>query len=51
MELMLAGFLLTALAAIATPGPTVLLALGNGARGGMRGAVPGSWARPCRTSC
>ncbi|MCE8538534.1 LysE family translocator [Ruegeria pomeroyi] len=41
MDLMLAGFLLTALAAIATPGPTVLLALGNGARGGMRGAVPG----------
>ncbi|MCE8507136.1 LysE family translocator [Ruegeria pomeroyi] len=41
MELMLVGFVLTALAAIATPGPTVLLALGNGARGGMRGAVPG----------
>ena len=41
MELMLVGFVLTAFAAIATPGPTVLLALGNGARGGMRGAVPG----------
>ena len=30
-----------ALAAIATPGPTTLLALQNGAQGGMRAALPG----------
>jgi threonine/homoserine/homoserine lactone efflux protein len=30
-----------ALAAIATPGPTVLLALSNGSRRGVRGALPG----------
>ncbi len=34
-------FSLVALAAIATPGPTVLLALANGSRHGVRGAVPG----------
>jgi threonine/homoserine/homoserine lactone efflux protein len=34
-------FTLVALAAIATPGPTVLLALSNGSRHGLRGALPG----------
>jgi threonine/homoserine/homoserine lactone efflux protein len=34
-------FSIVALAAIATPGPTVLLALSNGSRRGVRGALPG----------
>ncbi|MDQ0026537.1 threonine/homoserine/homoserine lactone efflux protein [Variovorax paradoxus] len=34
-------FSIVALAAIATPGPTVLLALSNGSRRGVRGAMPG----------
>lgn len=34
-------FSIVALAAIATPGPTVLLALSNGSRHGVRGALPG----------
>jgi threonine/homoserine/homoserine lactone efflux protein len=34
-------FALVALIAIATPGPTVLLALSNGSRRGVRGALPG----------
>jgi threonine/homoserine/homoserine lactone efflux protein len=34
-------FCIVALAAIATPGPTVLLALSNGSRRGVRGALPG----------
>ena len=34
-------FSVVALAAIATPGPTVLLALSNGSRHGVRGALPG----------
>lgn len=34
-------FSMVALAAIATPGPTVLLALANGSRYGLRRAVPG----------
>ncbi|MEJ8850717.1 LysE family translocator [Variovorax rhizosphaerae] len=34
-------FTVVALAAIATPGPTVLLALSNGSRYGVRGALPG----------
>jgi threonine/homoserine/homoserine lactone efflux protein len=34
-------FSIVALAAIATPGPTVLLALSNGTRYGVRGALPG----------
>ncbi len=34
-------FSIVALAAIATPGPTVLLALNNGTRHGVRGALPG----------
>ena len=34
-------FSMVALAAIATPGPTVLLALSNGSRHGLRGALPG----------
>jgi threonine/homoserine/homoserine lactone efflux protein len=37
----LALFALVALATIATPGPTVLLAFSNGARLGVRRAVPG----------
>ncbi len=37
----LALFSLVALATIATPGPTVLLALSNGARLGVRRALPG----------
>jgi threonine/homoserine/homoserine lactone efflux protein len=37
----LALFSLVALATIATPGPTVLLALSNGARMGVRRAIPG----------
>jgi threonine/homoserine/homoserine lactone efflux protein len=37
----LLAFALVALIAIATPGPTVLLALGNGARLGMRRSIPG----------
>ena len=34
-------FATVALVAIATPGPTVLLALNNGARWGVRAALPG----------
>ena len=34
-------FALVALIAIATPGPTVLLALANGSRFGVRRALPG----------
>jgi threonine/homoserine/homoserine lactone efflux protein len=34
-------FSMVALATIATPGPTVLLALSNGSRHGLRGALPG----------
>ena len=34
-------FSLVALVAIATPGPTVLLALSNGSRYGVRRALPG----------
>ncbi len=34
-------FSIVALTAIATPGPTVLLALSNGSRRGVRGALPG----------
>lgn len=34
-------FALAALVTVATPGPTVLLALSNGARQGLRGAAPG----------
>lgn len=34
-------FSIVALAAIATPGPTVLLALSNGSRRGVHGALPG----------
>jgi threonine/homoserine/homoserine lactone efflux protein len=37
----LALFALAAAITVATPGPTVLLALANGARGGLRGAAPG----------
>jgi threonine/homoserine/homoserine lactone efflux protein len=37
----LLAFALVALIAIATPGPTVLLALANGTRFGLRRAVPG----------
>ncbi|HSW08730.1 LysE family translocator [Aquabacterium sp.] len=37
----LIAFSLVALVAIATPGPTVLLALANGSRIGLRRAVPG----------
>lgn len=37
----LIGFSLVALIAIATPGPTVLLALANGTRFGLRRSVPG----------
>src|SRR5688500_13226688 len=37
----LLAFTLVALIAIATPGPTVLLALANGSRFGLRRAVPG----------
>lgn len=37
----LALFSLVALATIATPGPTVLLALSNGARMGVRRSIPG----------
>lgn len=36
-------FSLVALVAIATPGPTVLLALANGSRYGVRRALPGMW--------
>lgn len=34
-------FALAALVTVATPGPTVLLALSNGSRHGLRGAAPG----------
>ena len=37
----LLAFAVVALIAIATPGPTVLLALANGSRFGLRRAVPG----------
>jgi threonine/homoserine/homoserine lactone efflux protein len=37
----LIAFCIVALVAIATPGPTVLLALANGSRFGMRRSVPG----------
>jgi threonine/homoserine/homoserine lactone efflux protein len=37
----LAAFFIVALIAIATPGPTVLLALSNGSRLGMRRSLPG----------
>jgi threonine/homoserine/homoserine lactone efflux protein len=37
----LIAFSLVALVAIATPGPTVLLALANGSRFGMRRSIPG----------
>ena len=36
-------FAMVALVAIATPGPTVLLALTNGSRVGLRRSVPGMW--------
>jgi len=41
--LTLLAFSLVALVAIATPGPTVLLALANGSRLGVRRALPGLW--------
>lgn len=41
--LTLMAFSLVALVAIATPGPTVLLALTNGSRLGVRRALPGLW--------
>ena len=37
----LAAFSFVALVAIATPGPTVLLALANGTRYGLKRSVPG----------
>lgn len=37
----LVAFCLVALVAIATPGPTVLLALANGSRFGLRRSIPG----------
>lgn len=40
-------FSLVALVAIATPGPTVLLALANGSRWGVRRSVPGMFGAVC----
>ncbi|WP_454129247.1 LysE family translocator [Microbacterium aurum] len=37
----LVAFVLAALVAVATPGPTVLLAMSNGARHSVKGALPG----------
>ncbi|MDP9591674.1 UNVERIFIED_ORG: threonine/homoserine/homoserine lactone efflux protein [Shinella zoogloeoides] len=47
----LIAFAAVAFIGIATPGPTVLLALTNGSRYGIRRALP-AWLAPfCQTSC
>jgi threonine/homoserine/homoserine lactone efflux protein len=46
----LAVFALVALVAIATPGPTVLLALANGSRHGVRRSLPGRASWTCHRS-